>query len=149
LTPADLRREIAEHGVHNMLLTTSLFNLLVTEDIECLNGLRAILTGGDTASVASFQRVLRRFPDMILMNCYGPTEASVFVTGFRATPERPLQHTVPIGTPRDSAQLRVLDDFLNPCPAGVAGDLYIAGDALARGYVGAAGLTAERFVADP
>ncbi|AQH02989.1 hypothetical protein A9R05_29390 [Burkholderia sp. KK1] len=149
LTPADLRREIAEHGVHNMLLTTSLFNLLVTEDIECLNGLRAILTGGDTASVASFQRVLRRFPDMILMNCYGPTEASVFVTGFRATPERPLQHPVPIGTPRDSAQLRVLDDFLNPCPAGVAGDLYIAGDALARGYVGAAGLTAERFVADP
>ncbi|SAL73620.1 non-ribosomal peptide synthetase [Caballeronia arvi] len=149
LTPADLRREIADHGVHNMLLTTSLFNLLVTEDLECLNGLRVILTGGDTASVASFHRVLQRFPDMILMNCYGPTETSVFVSGFRATLERRLQHPVPIGRPRETAPVRVLDDFLNPCPIGVAGDLYIAGNALARGYVGQAGLTAERFVADP
>ncbi|KXV10795.1 hypothetical protein CR51_08605 [Caballeronia megalochromosomata] len=149
LTPADLRREIASHGANNLLLTTSLFNLLVTEDLECLNGLRTILTGGDTASVATFQRVLRRFPEITLLNCYGPTETSVFVTSFPATPDRRLQHPVPIGAPRASAQIRVLDDFLNVCPIGVAGDLYIAGDVLARGYVGQTGITAERFVADP
>ncbi|MBC8636025.1 amino acid adenylation domain-containing protein [Caballeronia sp. EK] len=149
LTPADLRREVADHGANNLLLTTSLFNLLVTEDLECLNGLRTILTGGDTASVASFQRVLQRFPEITLLNCYGPTETSVFVTSFPATPDRRLRHPVPIGAPRASAQIHVLDDFLNLCPIGVAGDLYIAGDVLARGYVGQTGITAERFVADP
>ncbi|MDR5744905.1 amino acid adenylation domain-containing protein [Caballeronia sp. LZ029] len=149
LTPADLRREIAGHGANNLLLTTSLFNLLVTEDLECLNGLRTILTGGDTASVASFQRVLQRFPEITLLNCYGPTETSVFVTSFPARPDRRLRHPVPIGAPRASAQIHVLDDFLNLCPIGVAGDLYIAGDVLARGYVGQTGITAERFVADP
>ncbi|SAK44385.1 non-ribosomal peptide synthetase [Caballeronia pedi] len=149
LTPADLRREIATHGAGNLLLTTSLFNLLVTEDLECLSGLRTILTGGDTASVASFQRVLLRFPEITLLNCYGPTETSVFVTSFRATPDRRLRHPVPIGAPRASARILVLDDFLNVCPIGVAGDLYIAGDVLARGYVGLTGITAERFVADP
>jgi len=149
LTPADLRREITTHGAGNLLLTTSLFNLLVTEDLECLGGLRTILTGGDTASVASFQRVLRRFPNITLLNCYGPTETSVFVTSFRARPDRRLRHPVPIGAPRASARIHVLDDFLNVCPIGVAGDLYIAGDVLARGYVGLTGITAERFVADP
>lgn len=149
LTPADLRREIARHGADNLLLTTSLFNLLVTEDLECLSGLRTVLTGGDVASVASFQRVLRRFPEMTLLNCYGPTEASVFVTSFRATPDRRLQHPVPVGVPRASARIHVLDDFLHVCPIGVAGDLYIAGHVLARGYVGQAGITADRFVADP
>ncbi|SAK90671.1 non-ribosomal peptide synthetase [Caballeronia temeraria] len=149
LTPADLRREIAGHGANNLLLTTSLFNLLVTEDLECLSGLRTILTGGDTASVASFQRVLRRFPDITLLNCYGPTETSVFVTSYPATLARRVRHPVPIGAPRASARIRVLDDFLNLCPIGVAGDLYIAGDVLARGYVGQTGITAERFVADP
>jgi amino acid adenylation domain-containing protein/non-ribosomal peptide synthase protein (TIGR01720 family) len=149
LTPSDLRREIAAHGADNVLLTTSLFNLLVTEDLECLSGLSTILTGGDAASVASFQRVLRRFPDMRLLNCYGPTEASVFVTSFRATPARHLRHPVPVGVPRASAQVHVLDDSLQVCPIGVAGELYIGGDALARGYVGQAGITADRFVADP
>ena len=88
-----------------------------------------------------------------LVNLYGPTETTIQITSWQVTdaadlPEQPLP-SIPIGRPIWNTQVYVLDDGLRPVPAGVSGELYVAGLGLARGYLGRAGLTAERFVADP
>ncbi|CAL9366395.1 D-alanine--D-alanyl carrier protein ligase [Streptomyces sp. enrichment culture] len=67
----------------------------------------------------------------------------------RVPPGRPDGAAVPLGRPIDGTRVYVLDPFLRPAPAGAAGELYLAGDGLARGYLDQPGRTAERFVADP
>ncbi|MGO4618336.1 amino acid adenylation domain-containing protein [Nocardia sp. 2TAF39] len=94
-------------------------------------------------TVAAWQSV----SDAGLHNLYGPTEAAVSVTYWPAD-ERD-ERTVPIGVPQWNTQVFVLDSRLRPVPAGVAGELYLAGDQLARGYVARPDLTADRFVASP
>jgi amino acid adenylation domain-containing protein len=83
-----------------------------------------------------------------LHNLYGPTEASVDVTFWQCHPDDGLR-TVPIGRPIANTQMYVLDQRMEPVPAGVPGALYIGGAGLARGYWKRASLTAEKFVPNP
>ncbi|NWB26688.1 amino acid adenylation domain-containing protein [Pseudomonas gingeri] len=110
-----------------------------------------IITAGEALRVNDELRAfVRGLGGTHLYNQYGPTETHV-VSQFRLAcaeagewPEAP-----PIGRPINNARLYVLDDALNPLPVGVAGELYIAGTCLARGYLNQPGLTAERFLPDP
>ncbi|MGM7643256.1 amino acid adenylation domain-containing protein [Nocardia sp. JW2] len=115
-------------------------------EAEQLSSLRLVLAIGEALTpdtVAAF----RAKSDAALHNLYGPTEAAVSVTAWPA--DDATGPTVPIGVPEWNTRVYVLDDRLRPVAPGVAGELYLAGDQLARGYLGRPDLTADRFVADP
>ncbi|MGX1135108.1 amino acid adenylation domain-containing protein [Streptomyces glaucescens] len=106
--------------------------------------LRALLTGGDRLGE-------RPRPDAgyQLINHYGPTEATVVTTAGVVRPRTGPWQAPSIGRPIDNVRTYILDRTSRPVPAGVTGELHIAGTGLARGYLGSPGLTAERFVPDP
>ncbi|MGQ4596781.1 amino acid adenylation domain-containing protein, partial [Nocardia sp. R6R-6] len=111
-----------------------------------LGSLRALLIAGE-AFTSDAVEAIRRVSTAALFNLYGPTEYTVHAT--HAAVADDVAGAVPIGLPVSNTQAYVLDSRLHPLPSGVAGELYLAGAQLARGYVGRADLTADRFVANP
>ncbi|WP_415974020.1 non-ribosomal peptide synthase/polyketide synthase [Rhodococcus sp. 077-4] len=146
--PTYLVSTIADRGITVAHFVPSLLAVFATaEGVSDCTGLRAVFASGEAlpASVASALRTA--LPNTELHNLYGPTEAAVDVTYHRVVPADSA--SVPIGAPVWNTRVTVLDARLNPVPVGVPGELYLAGVQLARGYLGRADLTADRFVADP
>ncbi|MFI1914793.1 amino acid adenylation domain-containing protein [Nocardia sp. NPDC020380] len=137
---AELAEIIDRHRVTHAFITPAALDTL---DPGTVTGLRTVLTGGEACPPELARRWSRQVE---LFHCYGPTEATI-VTHC----EGPFDASTPLalGTPVVGFSTYVLDDHLNPVPVGVAGELYLSGPGLARGYQRQTGLTAERFVADP
>ncbi|WP_164494709.1 AMP-binding protein, partial [Streptomyces sp. ADI96-15] len=110
---------------------------------------KLLVLAGEAFPVSLLHTARRTLPGATVANIYGPTEATVYATGwFSDTDPAPEGATVPIGRALAGKSAYVLDATLNPVPDGVRGELYLAGS-LARGYHGQPGLTAARFVAHP
>src|SRR4029078_9357338 len=127
--------------------TPSLLESIV-ESAPADASLRHLVLGGGAFPRELQRQISRHVRVANLTNFYGPTETTIDAVGFTVDAKQPGSH-LPIGRPLPNYRAYVLDGGLEPVPAGVSGELYIAGAGLARGYVGRAGLTAERFVADP
>jgi amino acid adenylation domain-containing protein len=110
--------------------------------------LTRVFCSGQALPAELQRRFFQQLPHVALHNLYGPTEASVDVTYWRCDPQDESA-MVPIGRPIANTQIYLLDNDFNPVPPGAAGELYIGGTGLARGYLSRAGLTAECFVPNP
>ncbi|MFH8408847.1 amino acid adenylation domain-containing protein [Streptomyces sp. NPDC018019] len=140
---------VADAGLTTVHLTAGLFRVLAQETPECLAGLRHVLTGGDVVPAEAVAQVARACPEVEIRHLYGPTEATLCATVHTLRPGAPVPSPLPLGGPRAGVRLYVLDGGLRPAPAGVPGELYIAGLGVAHGYLHRPAHTAERFVACP
>ncbi|MBB4133257.1 non-ribosomal peptide synthetase, partial [Xanthomonas sp. 3075] len=114
-----------------------------------LSALRLLLTGGDVADPHALAQVFAAGGPATVLQTYGPTESTQFVTALALQQAPDASRRVPIGRPLANTRLYVLDRHGQPTPIGVAGQLHIAGAQLAQGYLHRPDLTAERFVPDP
>lgn len=148
--PSHLAQWIRETGVTTCYLSASVFNTLIDEAPEVLRPVKRILIGGEALSVPHVRRAFDLLPRTELINGYGPTEATVYYTGYRIPrPFDPARASVPIGRPLDSGCAYVMDQSGQLVPDGLPGELWIGGDTVARGYLHEPELTAAAFVADP
>ncbi|MET0622884.1 MAG: amino acid adenylation domain-containing protein [Pyrinomonadaceae bacterium] len=144
-----LRDLIRETGVTVLHFVPSMLQVFVEEGgVERCVSIRQIISSGEALSVSLQQRVQELLPRAELDNLYGPTEAAVDVTRWRCV-RAGGRAVVPIGRPIANVQMYVLDERMEPVPAGILGELYIGGVNVGRGYWRRAALTAERFVPHP
>ncbi|WP_120313417.1 non-ribosomal peptide synthase/polyketide synthase, partial [Mycobacterium mantenii] len=139
-SPQDFHTLLVDEGVTVLTQTPSAVAMLSHEGLDSVS----LVMAGEACPT---EVVDRWAPGRVMVNAYGPTETTMCVA--ISAPLTPGSGTPPIGSPVDGAALFVLDEWLRPVPAGVVGELYVAGDGVAAGYVGRAGLTASRFVACP
>ncbi|MFF5096095.1 MULTISPECIES: amino acid adenylation domain-containing protein [Actinosynnema] len=146
--PAALMAWLREHRVVQAFLPPA-YVRWIDEDPTRVAGLalRQVLTGVEPLQEAALARFAAALPGLRICFGYGPTEATLYATA-HVDPE-PLDRPAPIGRPLPGSRLYLLDDRLRPVPPGVVGEVFLAGDCLARGYLHRPDLTAERFVPDP
>ncbi|OPG94385.1 hypothetical protein B2I21_30820 [Chryseobacterium mucoviscidosis] len=149
LDMASLADVIRQQRITVFFITTSLFNLLVDWDAECLKNVRRVMFGGEAASVSHANKALAVVGPGILLNGYGPTEATFFASYHLLEQTEPYTGSLPIGYPLSNTALYVLDDDLKPVPPNVPGELYISGDAVGIGYLNREDLTNKHFLDDP
>ncbi|QKW22406.1 amino acid adenylation domain-containing protein [Kitasatospora sp. NA04385] len=149
LDVATIERTLAQERVTALFMTTGLFRLVAEEAPQAFAGVRQVWTGGDAVPAEGLRRVLEACPQTVVVDVYGPTETTTFATSFPMESVGAVPEVVPIGRPLDGMRTYVLDGALRLVVPGVVGELYIAGEGVARGYLGRPGLTGERFIADP
>jgi amino acid adenylation domain-containing protein len=142
--PEQLAQHIAQYGVTMMQATPSTWRMLVDSGWHCEGKALKVLCGGEALPLRLAAELLRRVP--VVWNLYGPTETTIWSAQCAI---RDLERGIPIGRPIANTQIYLLDSQRRPVPVGVAGEVYIAGAGVARGYVNRAELTAERFVQNP
>ena len=146
--PERLVEAIRQHRVTTLHFVPSMLQAFMTsEHVERCETLKRVVCSGEALPADLSEQVLARLKHVGLFNLYGPTEAAIDVTHW--TCQAQANGSVPIGTPIDNLKTHVLSSALLPVPQGVAGELYLGGVGLARGYHRRPGLTAERFVPDP
>ena len=143
---ARLAALLDEHHVTIMQATPSTWHLLVENGWSGRVGLRA-QCAGESFPPALAESLMTRCAEV--WNMYGPTETTIYSTIHRVTVEDLRAGSIPIGRPIQNTSAYVLDQALNPVPAGVPGELFLGGDGVAWGYLGRPELTAKSFVVAP
>lgn len=147
LMPGRLRALIAEEGVDTLWLTTSLFNLIVDEDLKAFEGLKVLYTGGEKQSPRHVEMFLRQFPDLPIWNGFGPAENCMLTTLHRMGPaDIDTPGGIPVGVAVPGTTVLLLREDGSSAPQGERGEIIAAGPGVALGYLNNEQLTRERFL---
>jgi amino acid adenylation domain-containing protein len=147
----DLGNILHQHRDLSLLkLTPAHLNILAyTLRPEQLNGrARVLVIGGEALGFETTAAWRINAPETRLINEYGPTETVVGCCTYEVQSTDPFYGPVPIGRPIQNTSIYILDDYGEPVPVGIAGDIYIGGAGVARGYLSAPSLTASKFIPD-
>jgi acyl-coenzyme A synthetase/AMP-(fatty) acid ligase len=149
LSPRRFRAATHRWGITKMFVTAALFDVIVRAEPDAFARMDTLIVGGDALNVKTIRQLLSTAPPRLLVNGYGPTEATTFSVchEIQSVPED--ASSIPIGRPIANSTAYVLDQYLRPVPIGVQGELYLGGDGVALGYLNRPELTAERFPVDP
>src|ERR687886_303732 len=149
LSPHDFALQLCQEGITVLFLTTALFQQIARDVPHAFESLRYLLFGGEAVDPRWVKKVLKKSPSKQLLHVYGPTECTTFSSFYWVQDVPETATSIPIGRPLTNTQIYLLDGQLQPVPIGIPGELYIGGDGLARGYLNASELTAERFIPNP
>ncbi|OYD09085.1 hybrid non-ribosomal peptide synthetase/type I polyketide synthase [Paludifilum halophilum] len=144
-----IERIVRDNKVGVVKLTPS--HLKLIQHMEIRNSsIKRLILGGEPLESALAGKIVEKFGGRVeICNEYGPTETVVGCMYHRFNPRKDTAPSVPIGVPAANVEIYILDRNQNPLPPGAVGELYIAGDGVARGYMGRSELTAEKFVPHP
>ncbi|WP_334190225.1 amino acid adenylation domain-containing protein, partial [Noviherbaspirillum sp.] len=147
--PAYLTQVIREQEITTLHFVPSMLQSFLTHpEVEACTTLRRIVCSGEALPGTLARQCREALPHARLTNLYGPTEAAVDVTAWECSGQD-LPDNIPIGRPIANTRIYLLDPHGQPVPQGVAGEIYIGGVQVARGYLNRDELTAERFLPDP
>jgi natural product biosynthesis luciferase-like monooxygenase protein/amino acid adenylation domain-containing protein len=147
-----LAKTVQEKRITVLQLVPSMLGVWLQEkEVErCGKTLKWVFSGGEALTREVVERFRRTLSGVQLQNLYGPTEASIDAISWSCAEELVLEQAyVPLGRPLTNARIYIANQELALTPVGVAGEIYIGGQGLARGYAGKPELTAERFIPNP
>lgn len=144
--PHYLAQALRDYRVTTVHFVPAMLQVFLAQNDEDFPLLRCVFASGEALPAAVQRQFCQRHPQIALHNLYGPTEAAIDVSYWPCTADH---DTVPIGFPVANTQLYLLNEALQPVPAGSTAEIYIAGVQLARGYLGRPDLTAEKFLPNP
>lgn len=149
LDPHRLKQRLLEERIDVLFIPAALMKQHVSTAPDTFSSLQYFYSGGEQADADILRRIVRHGAPGTLINPYGPTETTVFAVIYRANDMPDSETHVPIGLPIESTSCYIVDQYLQPVPVGVIGELLIGGPRVARGYIGQPDVTAQRFVPDP
>jgi microcystin synthetase protein McyA len=145
--------EIVHHlerqQVSTLWLTAGLFQVMSQYCLQSFKPVQQLLAGGDVLPVSAVRQVLQWWPNLRLVNGYGPTEGTTFSCTYTVPADWNGETNVPIGRPIANTRVYLLDEHKQLVPIGIQGELYIGGAGIARGYLNQPELTIEKFIPDP
>jgi len=141
-----LKRTMLDNRITTIWMTSALFNQMLDTDPDIFSSLKHLLVGGDIVSASHVRRLKSHVPGITVINCYGPTENTTFST-FKLV-DKDYVDSIPIGIPIANSTVYILDKFRRLVPIGVAGELYVGGDGVSRGYLNNPEMTDDKFFPD-
>jgi amino acid adenylation domain-containing protein len=149
LDPKLLKQEIIDNGINIALFATGWANQLIEFNIDVFDSLKTIVIGGDKMSSIHTALLKKTYPELVIVNAYGPTENATISTCYIVKEIPNSSDKIPIGVPISNSHVYLLDEMERLVPIGVVGEICLGGDGLARGYLNRPDLTDEKFITHP